>query len=76
MNALAFPTGNCVDCMHFVVCKFAEQWKNVKQDDNHNCGLFQTVIDWKKLGEFMDTNYQKLKLIKAIIYDKEERKEN
>ena len=52
MLALKFPVGNCIECFHFSVCKYAEKWKDVKQDENNNCGIYQNLSTFDIINSF------------------------
>lgn len=52
MIGLKRPVGNCIDCNHFAVCKLAEQWKNQKQEENNNCGMYQNLSTFDIINSF------------------------
>lgn len=49
MIGLKIPVGNCIECFHFSVCKYAEKWKDVKQDENNTCGMYQSLLSFEEL---------------------------
>ena len=62
-SCLKMPVGNCDQCVHFAVCKLAEKWRNIKQTDGENCGLFQSLFNFEMVQKiriaFLSASVQK-----------------